>query len=436
MTESERPLPPTVPTTVTARRVLVLAPHYDDEVLGCGGLLLQLAASGAHVTCAFLSDGSGGVEGPPEGQTRSRYAEIRRAEGDAAAAALGVTRVEHLGQRYGLPDGGLASTLDALAGHVGALLEAHRPDLVLTPSPLEATGDHQATFRALHEALIARRRRAAAADGESSASQDDDAAAGEPPLQVLCYEVNHPFYPDLLVDVTAEEDRIAAAMGHYRSQLARHDYLAACIGLRRFRTHSLGEACRAAEGYCGLTANDFTTRSPARLIAHLGGVPALVAVDAPRRVSIIVRTLNRPGRLTEALESLAASVYRNVELVLVNDGGRRPDVSADFPFAVRRVELARNRGRAAAAQAGVERSTGDCIGFLDDDDLFMPEHLESLVAMLQGDVEVAYSDAAVVVYEAGPRGWKEQARRRPYSRDFEPWDSAPRQLHTVSYPAL
>ncbi|MYJ24207.1 MAG: PIG-L family deacetylase, partial [Holophagales bacterium] len=61
--------PPTVPGSVLARRVLVLAPHYDDEVLGCGGLLLQLAAGGAEIVCAFLSDGSGGVEGPPEGMS-------------------------------------------------------------------------------------------------------------------------------------------------------------------------------------------------------------------------------------------------------------------------------------------------------------------------------------------------------------------------------
>ncbi|MCE2558358.1 MAG: PIG-L family deacetylase [Acidobacteria bacterium] len=39
-----------------------MAPHYDDEVLGCGGLILQLAAAGAKVVCAFMSDGSGGAE--------------------------------------------------------------------------------------------------------------------------------------------------------------------------------------------------------------------------------------------------------------------------------------------------------------------------------------------------------------------------------------
>jgi LmbE family N-acetylglucosaminyl deacetylase/GT2 family glycosyltransferase len=422
MTRRERPQPPTVPGSVVARRVLVLAPHYDDEVLGCGGLLLQLAAGGAEVVCAFLSDGSGGGEGPPEGMSGGDYSALRRAESEAAAAALGIARVEHVGFRQGLPDGGLVSAVGELTGQIESLLDARGPDLVLVPSPLEVTTDHQATFRALHEALIARRRGGANAGEPSSAeggSAQDDTFPGDLLLRVLCYEVNHPFYPDLLVDVTAEVDGIAAAMGHYRSQQERHDYLDSCLGLRRFRAHSLPRDCGSAEGYCQLQASDFTTRSPAQLIAYLGGVPALVEVDSPRRVSIVVRTYNRPRRLAEALESLARSTYRNVEAVLVNDGGRRPEVPEGFPLPLVRVEHESNRGRAAAAQAGVETATGDCIGFLDDDDLLAPEHLESLTSMLRGDVDVAYSDAAVVAYEPTAGGYRESSRGLPYSRDFD-----------------
>ncbi len=418
MTSPKRPLPPTAPASLTARRVLVLAPHYDDEVLGCGGLILQLAAGGAQVVCAFMSDGSGGVEGPPEGSTEDEYAERRRAEADAAARVLGIGSVEHPGSFLGLRDGALVSSLDRLTGSIEELLEQHKPDLLLVPSPLEATSDHQATFRALHEALISRRRQRTEG-GEELASQDDDSASGDLTLRVVCYEVNHPFYPDLLVDVTAEMETIADAMSRYASQLERHDYIAACRGLRRYRSLSLPDSCRYAEGYCQLKASDFTTRSPAQLIAYLGGAPSLVEVTSPRRVSIVVRTYNRPRRLAEALDSLARSTYRNVELVLVNDGGRPPEVAEDFPFDVRRVDFEDNRGRSAAAQAGVEAATGDCVGFLDDDDLLAPEHLESLTAMLCDGVDVAYSDAAVVRYVPSTNGWRESSRRLPYSRDFD-----------------
>ncbi|MXW02134.1 MAG: glycosyltransferase [Holophagales bacterium] len=418
MTSPRRPQPPTATESPVAHRVLVLAPHYDDEVLGCGGLILQLAAGGARIVCAFMSDGSGGVEGPPEGSTREQYSRRRRKEADEAAAALGIDSVVHLGHRHGLQDGALASSLDELTGHIETLLQEHRPDLLLVPSPLEVTPDHRATFRALHEALI-NGRQGRTEGGEPLPSQDDDSSLGDLTLRVLCYEVNHPFYPDLLVDVTAELDGVVEAMSHYRSQLERHDYMGSCRGLRRYRSLTVPDPCRYAEGYCQLTANDFTTRSPAQLIAYLGGAPSLVEVASPRRVSIVVRTYNRPRRLAEALDSLALSSYRNVEVVLVNDGGRRPEVAEGFPFDVRRVDFAENRGRSAAAQAGVEAATGDCVGFLDDDDLLAPEHLESLTAMLGDGVDVAYSDAAVVCYEPGTNGWKESSRRLPYSRDFD-----------------
>ena len=418
MTSPRRPQPPSAVESPVARRVLVLAPHYDDEVLGCGGLILQLAAGGARIVCAFMSDGSGGVEGPPEGSTREKYSRRRRKEADKAAVALGIDSVAHLGHRHGLQDGALASSLDELTGHIETLLQEHQPDLLLVPSPLEVTPDHQATFRALHEALI-NGRQGQTEEGEPLASQDDDSSPGDLSLRVFCYEVNHPFYPDLLVDVTAELDGVVDAMSHYQSQLERHDYMGSCRALRRYRSLTVPDPCRYAEGYCQLTASDFTTRSPAQLIAYLGGAPSLVEVASPRRVSIVVRTYNRPRRLAEALDSLALSTYRNVEVVLVNDGGRRPEVADDFPFEVHRVDFPENRGRSAAAQAGVEAATGDCVGFLDDDDLLAPEHLESLTAMLRDGVDVAYSDAAVVCYEPSTNGWSESSRRLPYSRDFD-----------------
>ena len=54
--------PPVETSEVHAQRVLVLAPHADDDVIGCGGLLAQLAGSGAEVKVLFLTDSSGGEE--------------------------------------------------------------------------------------------------------------------------------------------------------------------------------------------------------------------------------------------------------------------------------------------------------------------------------------------------------------------------------------
>jgi hypothetical protein len=58
--------------------------------------------------------------------------------------------------------------------------------------------------------------------------------------------------------------------------------------------------------------------------------------------------------------------------------------------------------------------------FLDDDDLMETEHLATLVGLVSaGGVRVAYTDAAVGIYELDPgQGWRLVERRLPYSRDF------------------
>jgi len=396
---------------VRAERVLVVAPHYDDEVVGCGGLLAQLVDLGAEARVLFLSDGSGGVE---EVGDRVAYAARRRAESSAALAALGVADAAHLG----LPDGQLDRRVDEMTAAIRGELETRTPDLILAPSPLESTGDHQAAFAALFRAL-------------SPLRPGDALHAVLASTRVLLYEVNHPGYPNLLVDVTAELPVLARAMAAYPSQQERHGYLAAAIGLRRYRALSLPPTVGAAEAYTRLAMADFTTRSQARLTRDLGGVPELLAVGDGPLVSVVVRTCQRPALLAEALASLAASTYRRVEVVLVVDGGGVAPVPEDFPFPVRRVDLVPRRGRAGAANAGVEAATGTLLGFLDDDDLVEPEHLATLVdALGAAGVRVAYSDAAVVVYElaggdgplvtSAPSGWREVERRLPYSRDFDP----------------
>ena len=85
---------------------------------------------------------------------------------------------------------------------------------------------------------------------------------------------------------------------------------------------------------------------------------------------------------------------------------------------VRRVDLPDNRGRAAAAQAGVEAAGGAYVAFLDDDDLASPEHLATLVGLVgAAGVRVAYTDAAVGVYELDTaEGWRCAERRLPSLR--------------------
>ncbi|HEX4952892.1 MAG TPA: PIG-L family deacetylase [Thermoanaerobaculia bacterium] len=396
-------------TEVHARRVLVLAPHYDDEVLGCGGLLAQLTAGGAQVAVLFLTDSAAE---PPEGESATDYGARRHAEAEAAARVLNLASLRHLG----LPDGRLSFHLDAAAAGVGEALLALRPELLLVPSPLEITADHRAAFAALHRLLAPLREEDRAANPAAWRL-----AEAVEHLRILAYEVNHPLHPNLLVDTSAQAARLAEAMACHRSQLARHPYLEARRGLSRWRALSLSPGVEAVEAYRELTAADFTSRSLSELVLWLGGVPEAVEVREGPLFSVVVRTRDRPRLLAEALASLAASWYRRLEVVLVNDGGTPPEVPAGFPFPVVRLDFPANRGRSAAAQAGVEAASGTHISFLDDDDLVYPEHFATLAGLVSAaGVRVAYVDAAVGVYELGAEGWTIAQRRLPYSRDFDP----------------
>ncbi len=382
--------PPGWAERVRAGSALVLAPHYDDEILGCGGLLAQLAAAGAAVRVLFLSDG--GEEGGR-----------RREEAVRVSQLLGLAGCDHLG----LPDGALDRRLEEAAQGIRRALLSQRPELLLAPSPLEVSRDHRAAFAALHRLLSPLR------EGDP----DQELLGG---LRILLYEINHPGHPDLLVDVTAEEPLLAKAMAVYASQEERHPYWNASQGLRRFRTLTLGPGTGLAEGYRRLRVDDFTTRSHAQLVRHLGGLPELHEAREGPRISVVVRTRDRPDLLAEALASLAQGEYRRAEVVLVNDGGAPPAVPEDYPLPVVRIDLDANRGRAAAAEAGIAAATGDYVAFLDDDDLAAPEHLATLAGLVSAaGVRVAYTDAAVAVYELDAGGWTCRERRLPYSRDFD-----------------
>ncbi len=415
--------PPGNTVQIAAEKVLILAPHQDDELLGCGGLLKSLVERGSAVSVLFLTDGGGGVERTPAGPGGENgvgegIAAVRRRESEAVAEFAGWS-VQQLSFR----DGSLAANIVSLAAGIEEHLLAVQPDLVLVPSPLELTPDHVAAFESLFAVLTRLR----------SGDALFESAAG---CRYLTYSVNHPGYPNVLVDVSAHMEWLRDAMAIYESQLALHNYTHAGVGLRRFRTHSLGPEVEGAEGYARLALTDFTTNTLATLVEMLGA-PAQRAEQATAAVSLIVRTFNRPELLAEALESVARSHWLPAELVLVNDGGVDPLQHArvkaaleGLPFTLKPVQLERNSGRAAAANAGLAAATCEFVSFLDDDDLVFPEHLQVLASAVSAPgVRAIYSDAAVARYELRASlevdgrdggGWSCIQRSLPYSRDFDP----------------
>ncbi len=144
-------------------RVLVFAPHPDDEALGCGGLIQQARAAGAQVRVVFVTNG----DNNPWPQ---RYVERRWTIDDTCRQRWGARRqleavrsVETLGLPadaavfFNLPDQGLTDLWKqkdarALALHV-AELESFRPSLLVLAAHDDNHPDHGASFALVQEAL-------------------------------------------------------------------------------------------------------------------------------------------------------------------------------------------------------------------------------------------------------------------------------------------
>jgi len=182
-------------------KVLVIAPHPDDEVLGAGGTMHRLAAEGHAVTVAIVTRGWAPLF--PEAQV----AQVR-AEAQAANALLGVRQVRFMDlpvtRLHMLPEHELNEAFDRL-------ICDERPELVFLPFPGDRHEDHRQVFDA---SLVALR-----------------PVPQRPPVRrILCYEtvsethwaaarIEPAFEPQVWFDIGAHLEAKLEAMRTYASQL-------------------------------------------------------------------------------------------------------------------------------------------------------------------------------------------------------------------------
>lgn len=180
-------------------RLLVVAPHPDDEVLGAGGTVARVGDAGGEVVVAIVTRGA------PPLFSEDAAASMRR-EALAAHELLGVSRTVFLDHP--------AAQLDEVPHHelnrtLGELFREVAPDTLLLPFVGDMHLDHQLTFLS---AMVAARPHGA-----------------DFPRRILCYETvsetnwNAPsmtpgFVPNVFVDISAQLERKLDAMRLYGSQ--------------------------------------------------------------------------------------------------------------------------------------------------------------------------------------------------------------------------
>ncbi|MDP1548579.1 MAG: rhamnan synthesis F family protein [Nitrosomonas sp.] len=360
-------------TNIPCTHALVFAPHPDDEVFGCGGAIMRHIEQNVPVRVIIVSDGAHGVSD----ENKTEYTRQRRNESITAAHLLG----------YGMPifwqyQDRQVCYSEKLIQEILTAIRETGADLVYAPSVFEMHPDHRAMGMVVVEAI----RRIGKA------------------VRVVLYEVGIPLRPNLLLDISDLAVRKTAAMECFVSQNARQRYDQHITALNRYRTYTLPASVSAAEAYIVIPAEELTN-DPLKLYQpeHIRQKALGLVLDRSDMplVSIIIRSMDRPT-LSDALDSVALQTYPNIEVVLVNaKGAGHREVSewcGRFPIQVTTNYESLNRSQ--AANIGLNAAQGTYLIFLDDDDLFYPEHIATLVAALQNhsNIRCAYSGVRVEYY--------------------------------------
>lgn len=216
----ERYFTPPATQLPPATSVLVLAPHADDEVFGCGGLLSRLAEQGAYIHVIVMT------RPDDDGLAQRRHQESRLAADRLGYAAPTLWTAK---------DGRLPDTQDMVEA-LNDWLEEADPDLILAPSPWEMHRDHR---RVCEAAILA---------CQSSTLPTE--------ARLAFYEVGQPLTPNLLVDITSVQEGKRAAMSCFASQQALQDYIRHIQALNVYRTYSLPSSVSAAEAFTIVPVNE------------------------------------------------------------------------------------------------------------------------------------------------------------------------------------
>jgi N-acetylglucosamine malate deacetylase 1 len=198
--------------------VLVIAPHPDDEAIGCGGAICLHQDAGDRVTAVFLTSGELGLKH----LSRDEAWRVREGEAEAAAEVLGIAALTFLR----LPDWDVGDAVDEAAMALRPVLQRDPPDMVYLPHPGEWHPDHRAALPIVRAAL------------HSSTTA---------PPTLRTFEVWTPLSEyDQVEDITPVMRRKLQAVRCYRSQIGHFRYDRAVSGLNQYRG-SLAARCRYAE---------------------------------------------------------------------------------------------------------------------------------------------------------------------------------------------
>ena len=213
-------------------RILVLAPHPDDDLIGCGGSLIKHEKAGAIISIAYITSGEAGSKS---------LGTIRESEAIKACAQLGIN-ANHLHFLHE-SDGGIVVG-PKIVSEVVEIIRKGKPDIIYLPHKYDNHPDHLATHQIGVKAIEQ-------AGMSSWNSVDQPWSAGT----VLAYEVWTPLRsPQYLEDTTSVIEQLTQALSFHVSQLEIIAYDDMVRSLGRYRGLLLGNG-HYAEAFEVLSIN-------------------------------------------------------------------------------------------------------------------------------------------------------------------------------------
>lgn len=214
--------------SVKEKKILVISPHPDDDVVGCGGLIHKCYLSGAEIVSVYMTDGRKGNSKFNEDELVS----VRKEESKRAAKIIGIKKCLFLDNK----DGELAlsrKTVDELSVIINDL----KPEAVFLPFLIDNHNDHMMTNRIFLEASVSL-------------------------PSIMCYTwglwsslpgVN------LMVDITKYIDVKREAIEQFKSQIKMSDLVEASLGISKYYSMFIGEESKGkwAELFCACSLAEY-----------------------------------------------------------------------------------------------------------------------------------------------------------------------------------
>jgi glycosyltransferase involved in cell wall biosynthesis len=160
---------------------------------------------------------------------------------------------------------------------------------------------------------------------------------------------------------------------------------------------------------------------------------------ATPRVSAIVPAYNAAAYLAEALDSALAQSYPSLEIIVVNDGSTDSTAAiadgyaAAFPGRVRVIHQP-NAGLPGARNTAIAAARGELLALLDADDIWLPDHLDTVVAAFDAEPGLALVHANIERIDANGRTTERWNRRWRNRKD--PYAAVATRLEHVSCPTV